>query len=526
MRKDEQELATEITEHTEGSGTFLFSVSSVISVENSFAFLVFLCVPLRPLRFLLKPMIVFASVACLVCGADLVPPDPVEHPESTLMLDLPGTGTDPHIDFAALPKVGGRHALVSLGDRQWQFRLHNYLAHHDGQFWCFWSHGPVIEDRAGQHLRYATSRDGLSWSKPQVLAGPPRKGFGYIARGFWLRDGELLALASLFEAPGYSGGHLELVAFRWNGDRSAWQPAGRVFDDALNNFPPKKLPTGEWMMSRRASDRSVSLLIGGTRAIDDWQVVPFSSYRLAGGASPEEPYWWSLPDGNIVGLFRDNSRSGRLLRSFSTDNGRRWTPPVRTNFPDATSKFNVLATSRGYWALVSNPNPKRRNPLCLAASTDGLVFTRMIRLPIPETLPGVEWVENSRHGATAYESLQYPHVIEHGGSLLIAYSRRKQTVEVVTIPLDEIDAVVEGEQKINRRGRGGTQRKPQDRTKKPQRSRGTPRKRSGTSPHSVSSVISVAKLFSLLSIPLRTSASSAVGFLDRHLKVAHSPGQG
>ena len=50
---------------------------------------------------------------------------------------------------------------------------------------------------------------------------------------------------------------------------------------------------------------------------------------------PEEPCWWLLPDNNIVGAFRDNSHSGRLLRSFSTDNGRSWTPLVRTNFPDA-----------------------------------------------------------------------------------------------------------------------------------------------------------------------------------------------
>jgi hypothetical protein len=76
-------------------------------------------------------------------------------------------------------------------------------------------------------------------------------------------------------------------------------------------------------------------------------------------------------------------------------------------------------------------------------STDGLVFTRMLRLPIPETLAGVEWIEEARHGATAYESLQYPHGIEHEGSLLIAFSRRKQTVEVVQIPLAEIDAVLE-----------------------------------------------------------------------------------
>jgi len=101
----------------------------------------------------------------LACCAEPAVPHPLTNPESALMLDLPGSGADPtKIDFATLPVLRGRHAVVSVGDCQWQFRLHNYLARYDGRFWCFWSHGPVIEDKATQHLRYATSSDGLEWS--------------------------------------------------------------------------------------------------------------------------------------------------------------------------------------------------------------------------------------------------------------------------------------------------------------------------------------------------------------------------
>jgi hypothetical protein len=374
---------------------------------------------------------------------NLAPPDAVKNPASALMLDLPETGMDPaKVDFSKLQMLAGEHAVVSTADEAWRFRLHNYLAHHQGKYWCFWSHGPVIEDKATQHLRYATSDDGLHWTPPQVLAPGPREGYGYIARGFWIRAGELLALASLFEAPNYQDGDLELVAFRFDPAKGAWQSAGRVFDNALNNFAPQKLPTGEWMMSRRASDRSVSILIGGVKAIDDWRVIPFSSYRAAEGGMPEEPCWWLLPSGNIVGAFRDNSRSGRLLRSFSTDNGRSWTPLVRTNFPDATSKFFVMRTSGGYWLMISNPNPRGRNPLCLSTSSDGMVFTRMARLPIPDQLDQLPTLSGSRADSSTHDSLQYPHVIEHEGHLLVAFSRRKQTVEVVKIPLAVVDAIV------------------------------------------------------------------------------------
>lgn len=141
-------------------------------------------------------------------------------------------------------------------------------------------------------------------------------------------------------------------------------------------------------------------------------------------------------------MFRDNSKSGRLLRSFSVDHGRSWSPPVRTNFPDATSKFHGLQTSRGYWVLASNTNPKQRDPLCLTISADGMVFHHMFRLPIPARLDGVTWVDGARHGTTRYESVQYPHVLEHAGALYIAYSRKKQTVEIVRVELDEVDAAI------------------------------------------------------------------------------------
>jgi hypothetical protein len=262
----------------------------------------------------------------------------------------------------------------------------------------------------------------LAWAEPADLSGPPRiEGFGWIARGFWVRDGELLALASHFRAPGYPGEGLSLEAFRWAPSHARWLPHGTVLDDTLNNFPPQKLPTGEWMMTRRDHRRQVSVMIGGRNAFDQWTIRPVANY--AGEQRPEEPEWYTLPDGrSLVGLIRDNSGSKRLLRVFSTDNGQTWSKPALTNFPDAMSKFFVLRTTSGYYVLVSNANPKRRDPLTLAISRDGLVFTRLC------------FLVGGRH-------VDYPHVIEHSGHLLIAFSGAKQTMEVLRVPLSELDRV-------------------------------------------------------------------------------------
>ena len=103
------------------------------------------------------------------------------------------------------------------------------------------------------------------------------QGLRYISRGFWQRDGELLALAALDEAGRFFGPSLELHAFRLNADGATWDDLGVVCDDAINNFPPKKLPSGEWMMSRRCHDYAksgISFLVGGVLGIDQWGIVP------------------------------------------------------------------------------------------------------------------------------------------------------------------------------------------------------------------------------------------------------------
>jgi hypothetical protein len=366
-----------------------------------------------------------------------------------MMLSGPWVPENTHeIDFAALPRVPSAHVVISdvrakgadpakLEKKVGGVNQHNHLAHHDGQFWAMWSDGPGIEDRVGQRVKFATSADGLKWSTSKFLtpippdSGPDSPHFGtrtdkgmrWISRGFWQRDGVLLALASLDEAAGFFGPSLELRAFRFDKGSREWRDAGLVFDDTINNFPPLKLPTGDWMMSRRMFDyktTGVHFLVGGVKALSDWQ-----SFPVLGSASElkaEEPDWWILPDQTLAAVFRDNRRSGFLYRAFSTDDGRSWSTPQKTNFPDATSKISGLRLRDGRYVLISNPNPKRRDPLTLSISDDGLFFTKML------------YLVGGRH-------IDYPHVIEHGDSLFIAFAGGKQSVELLKVKLGDADTV-------------------------------------------------------------------------------------
>ncbi len=372
----------------------------------------------------------------LLAGGGLAQDKPQRDPRLMLQGDwVPSQVHD--IDFANLPRIRSEHVVVSDVRAKGGVNQHNYLMHFDDQYWLMWSDGPGVEDRVGQRVKYATSRDGVKWSEPRYLTPVPpnsgpdsphygkrsNEGFRYIARGFWDRDGELLALASLDEAAGFFGRSLELRAFRWNAATDEWDDAGLVYDNAINNFPPKRLANGQWMMSRRPYDysrRGVQFLVGGVESLDRWESYPVhgSSTEL----TAEEPFWWELPDGTLAAMFRDNRRSGYIYRSFSQDNGRTWSVPVQTNFPDARSKFHGVRLSDGRYVLVSNPHPRKRDPLALSISSDGVVFTKMGYL-------------------VGGRQVDYPHVIEHDGHLLVAFAGGKQSVEVLKIRLADLDGL-------------------------------------------------------------------------------------
>lgn len=368
-------------------------------------------------------------------------PDPVNNPNSTLMLSggwVPGNTHD--IDFFNLPKIPSEHAIISDVRYAWgrKTHQHNYLIFYNGYYWAMWSDGPGVprsedpvahrnivpgHDQPGQLISYSRSRNGIHWSEPRDLAGPPDDGFGWIARGFWIRNGQLLALGTRYRAPGYRGEGLQLHAFELiSGQEKEWKHKGLVYDNAMNNFPPKQLPNGDWLMSRRDSVGNVYTLRGCNKNYNLWESFPIIDYQDE-ELQAEEPYWWILPDGkSLVSFYRDNKGSGFLYRAFSTDNGSTWSQPTRTNFPDAKSKFHGIQLSDGRYILVSNSNPRKRDPLTLAISDDGLVFTKL------------GYLVGGRH-------IDYPHVMEHDGFIFVAFAGAKQTVEVLKIKITSLDSI-------------------------------------------------------------------------------------
>lgn len=311
---------------------------------------------------------------------------------------------------------------------EWQFNLHSYLAYHDGKFWAMWSSGRVDEDSPNQLIRYATSSDGHQWSESQVQVDDPDGPDGpgsWIARGIYVHQGKLTALNAYREVTREtergreSWPNLRLVRFEWDGQK--WADRGTEVDNCMNNYPPRVL-RGRLFMTCRDSYMDMFTALAASETGGPWTVTKLPGEEPHDRMS--EPSWYVDPDDVAHLIFRDARRSKSLYRSLSRDGGQTWTAPVRTNYPDATSKNIGGRLSNGWYYLINNPNQEGRDPLAISFSRDGWTFERPIalRANAPEQrYPG---------RAKNKKSFQYPHAIEQGGSLWVLYSTNKEDIEI------------------------------------------------------------------------------------------------
>jgi pimeloyl-ACP methyl ester carboxylesterase len=344
-------------------------------------------------------------------------------------------------DFSRLPRLQTSLVTIYRGEQgSAGFNMHPYLAAYGGRLWTIWSSNRIRDLQAGQHVRYAVSEDGIRWSRPGVVAPPEEKdNFRFFARGLWVRNGELIALAARDEAvrPLFGPG-LELRGYRWNEPAGAWDAPVVIARDTINNFAPTRLPSGEWMMTRRDHRMRVGMLAGGVTSVSGW--TPIELPKAEDGAALDEPIWWTLPGGSLAAAFRDGSKSRRLYRSFSKDGGKSWSVPVQTDFPDASAKFNVLRLRSGLYVMASNPNPSgKRIPLCLSVSRDGRVFHRMAVLRDAPTM--------YRYGGKdpGYAGYHYPQLLEHGEWLYVIHAENMEDIQLLRLSLAGVERLAKAE---------------------------------------------------------------------------------
>jgi predicted neuraminidase len=249
----------------------------------------------------------------------------------------------------------------------------------------------------------------------------------------FVSGGKLNALAAYIESADYGQRgrdevwrNLRLMRFEWSGRR--WEPKGVYAENCMNNSPPQSL-NGALTLVCRDSRMEVSFARADSAGV--WQHTRVSA------APPfdrmDEPTYYPTEAGEVHMLIRDNTRSGYLIRSLSQDHGQSWSAPARTNYPDATSKNFPGRLSNDWYFLINNPDRTKRDPLAISFSRDGWEFGHP--LSIRSNPPARRFAGRAK----ASGSVQYPHAIEHQGSLWVIYSINKEDIEVAEIPVGKLE---------------------------------------------------------------------------------------
>ena len=167
--------------------------------------------------------------------------------------------------------------------------------------------------------------------------------------------------------------------------------------------------------------------------VSGWHKASFQAEDNGKSSREIEPSQYLQTDGTIVMLFRDQSSSFLKLAAVSTDNGQTFTKPALTNLPDGRTKQCAGNLPDGTAFIVSCPaNGKRRWPLVLQLSSDGITFDQAILLRggAASELPPRRY--EGRYKTLGYN---YPKATLWHEKLYITYSTNKEDVECTIVTL-------------------------------------------------------------------------------------------
>ncbi len=361
---------------------------------------------------------------------------------------------------------------------------HPHILHDGRRFHATWSNHLCQEDGPGQRVLHATSADGRRWSAPAECfppLGPVEAAYGgwnlvLTANGLHLLDGRVVAVAGINAC---GDGHDR--ASRVHGSRPCHGNVARSIGAdgslgplfMLHGDPPPAVeghahgiagaddPRFAGIAARLTALRhrpdncpSWSFRPSGPGLEDyavgtgNWKSFGHTMLAADGHRVCEPTSYRRASDGKAVRLFRDLRRSGRLYASVFDETARNWSPIRPTGIPDAASRSaaGTLPDGSAYvignltWGAIEGRR-RRRDPLVLAVSRDGITFDRAWALrsgapPVRHTRPPAGAPRTIKLGKGP--GFQYPHATVVGKALWVIYSVGKEDVAVTCVPLKAV----------------------------------------------------------------------------------------
>ena len=351
----------------------------------------------------------------------------------------PGLFDQSKTDSLGLSTLKGEHAVIYKATKDgYKFCHHSNLVVFNDRLHAMWSNGKEHEDTNGQHILGCSTADGVNWTEPVVITADPdgQKGpRAAVAAGFHVHAGTLTAFFTSIISEKQIDPRSMLYAISTRDGKNWGSP--RKIATGFYIDGPRRLRDGRLLLNGQTADRQPRLLF--TDAADGrsgWKpgVIPPNNIFTF-----PEPTWFQRPSGPLVMLFRTRSGHLRLYASVSQDRGKTWSPPLETNFPDATARSFAGNLPDGTIFIISNPSTTpsthptigRRIPLTLALSADGITFDRAYVVRGDPTRMRFQ-------GKSKLDGWQYPSAIAWRGWFYIAYSINKEDVGVTRVRLKQL----------------------------------------------------------------------------------------
>ncbi len=343
------------------------------------------------------------------------------------------------------PQLKVRCATVFRGSTEtWAYNHHHTLAKSGDTYVIAWSGGLLHEDYPGQEVHFATSKDGLQWSKMGVVvATPEASGIVRNNAGLWAANGKVycyVGVADNFKrdvaAPGMASLdkpkiHLDIYETE---DLRTWTQRAAGLCEGAYMFEGPRMTRGGRLLAAAEQIGTGQLMV----LVWDDAAQPAAPPRVVNvPKSPEgvpggQTTWYQTDDGRIW-MFAREGEPCKLALTISEDEGDTWTPLYDTDIPNTNVRAYADRLTDGRFFLCSSISSVHldRRHMHLALSDDGRCFDRMYTLLQGDTTRRV----NGRHKEDGWH---YANGLVDGNLLMIAHSINKEDIAVALVDMSQV----------------------------------------------------------------------------------------
>lgn len=342
-------------------------------------------------------------------------------------------------------KIG--RSMVYTPETSWLYNHHASIVHFKNMFIAMWSDGMKDEDKPGQRVVYAVSKDFFHWSELKVLAVPGQYNKDtqnvLTAAGFYQFNDTLVAYYGEY-SPYRTNTHLWA---KLSVDGEHWSNAMDMQVPVNPNHGPQATASGRLIISgnftfpytddhRGLSGWKMSSFYTASLYKEDNPATFYAPAKASGFPPLCEGSFFQTNDKAIHMLMRVTGEGwkGRLWLTESNDDGATWGRAKETTFTDNDSKFHFGKLPNGKFYYVGIPDTLHhyaRTPLVLSISDDGKNFNR-------NYIIADEAYKLKQEGLWKGGQYGYPHTIIYDGYMYIIVSRQKEAIEVLRIALNQL----------------------------------------------------------------------------------------